>query len=97
MSLHNLKEIHSRITASTKEVAAQESAVVSIFLQHSKEVDSKLLALQTHLAKYNKMETTDVNWGHVGDLGYVNAQLAEVIAFLSAGSVPDIDQYHVDR
>ena len=39
----------------------------------------------------------DVNWGHVGDLGFVNAQLAEVIAFLSAGSVPDIDQYHAAR
>ncbi len=39
----------------------------------------------------------DVNWGHVGDLGYVNAQLAEVIAFLSASSVPDIDQYHAAR
>ena len=83
MSLHNLKEIHSRITASTKEVAAQESAVVSIFLQHSKEVDSKLLALQTHLAKYNKMETTDVNWGHVGDLAHLNEQLEGILEFFN--------------
>ena len=50
------------------------------------------------LAKHRDDTPFDgVNWGHVGDLGYVNAQLAEVIAFLSAGSVPDIDQYHVDR
>jgi len=24
-----------------------------------------------------------VDWGHVGDLGYVNAQLSEALAFLS--------------
>ena len=76
-----IKEIHSRITASTKEVAASDDALKR-FIHHIGEVDAKLKAILAKVEDHNNLEPGQVNWGHVGDLAYVNEQLSNIMEFL---------------
>ena len=47
------------------------------------EIKSNVNLLNTKLEKHNKkFEVNNTNWGYVGDLGYINEKLNEIVTFL---------------
>ena len=71
-----IKEIHNRVTAAKSDEAIQR------FIHHIGEVDAKLKAIAARIEDHNKLTPEQVNWGHVGDLAYVNEQLSNLMEFL---------------
>ncbi|MEA5014283.1 MAG: hypothetical protein VB099_06955 [Candidatus Limiplasma sp.] len=44
-------------------------------------IEFRLAQLTTKLEEVDKIPMDEVNWGHVGSLGYVDSLLTEVLAF----------------
>ena len=48
------------------------------------EIKSNITLLNKKLEKHNeRFEVNSTNWGYVGDLGYINEKLNEIVTFLN--------------
>jgi len=57
---------------------------LAAFASRKMEIDALISHLQAASADHFDVNPDDVNWGHVGDLGYCLERLADAATFLSA-------------
>ena len=61
------------------------SNALETYESHKESIGRKLDRLKEVVAKHAPADTSKVNWAHVGDLGYINIRLEEILESFSAG------------
>ena len=60
------------------------SNALETYTEHKESIARKLARLQEVVAKHTPADASKVTWAHVGDLGFINIRLEEILESFSA-------------